>query len=101
MDEEDAQTAALQVYFEDNRPAGYGASFRAGWDAGRDYAARERALREGALRDALVVVELLLQAHYCVVRHDPPLEQSIAVEAALGATRAALAAAPPAAPAQE
>jgi hypothetical protein len=37
MNEEDAQTAALQEYFEDNRPAGYGAAFRAGWDAGRRY----------------------------------------------------------------
>ena len=35
--EEDAQTAALQEYFEDNTPAGYGAAFRAGWKAGRVY----------------------------------------------------------------
>ncbi len=37
--EEDAQTAALQTYFEDNTPAGYGASFRAGWREGRIYEA--------------------------------------------------------------
>lgn len=46
--EEDAQTAALQEYFDGNKPAGYGASFRAGWDAGRDYerAASERRVAE-------------------------------------------------------
>ena len=37
MNEEDAQTAALQEYFDSNAPAGYGASFRAGWSAGRIY----------------------------------------------------------------
>lgn len=37
MNEEDAQTAALQEYFDSNTPAGYGASFRAGWTAGRIY----------------------------------------------------------------
>lgn len=38
MTEEDAQTAALQEYFDSSTPAGYGASFRAGWNAGRVYA---------------------------------------------------------------
>jgi hypothetical protein len=37
MNEDDAQTAALQEYFDSNTPAGYGASFRAGWQAGRIY----------------------------------------------------------------
>lgn len=36
--EEDAQTAALQEYFDSDTPAGYGASFRAGWAAGRTWA---------------------------------------------------------------
>jgi DNA-directed RNA polymerase subunit RPC12/RpoP len=36
--EEDAQTAALQEYFDSDTPAGYGASFRAGWAAGRAWA---------------------------------------------------------------
>lgn len=38
MNEEDAQTAALQEYFDSDTPAGYGASFRAGWAAGRTWA---------------------------------------------------------------
>jgi DNA-directed RNA polymerase subunit RPC12/RpoP len=36
--EEDAQKAALQEYFDSDTPAGYGASFRAGWAAGRTWA---------------------------------------------------------------
>jgi hypothetical protein len=40
--EEDAQTAALQEYFDSNTPAGYGASFRAGWEAGRGFERREQ-----------------------------------------------------------
>jgi hypothetical protein len=41
MNEEDAQTAALQEYFDGNTPAGYGAAFRAGWDAGKRWGATE------------------------------------------------------------
>lgn len=43
---EEALIAALQAYFEDNRPDG--ASFRSGWEAGRDC---ER-IRQAAIRTA-------------------------------------------------
>jgi hypothetical protein len=39
MNEDDAVRAALQEYYEDNRPAGYGAAFRAGWEAHKQWAA--------------------------------------------------------------
>jgi len=35
MNEDDAVRAALSQYYDSSRPAGYAASFRAGWDAGR------------------------------------------------------------------
>jgi hypothetical protein len=38
MNEDDAVRAALSQYFNDSRPAGYAGSFRAGWDAGKQWA---------------------------------------------------------------
>jgi hypothetical protein len=53
-DDEDAQTAALQEYFDSNKPAGYGASFRAGWNAARvtDRTAEVEAMRKALHRVA-------------------------------------------------
>lgn len=79
-DEEDAQTAALQEYYDSNRPAGYGASFRAGWDAGRDWLSKQAQpatdddVRAAAtrLRDALE--RILRDTRTFIVAADSPAE---------------------------
>ena len=60
--EEDAQTAALQEYFDSHQPAGYGASFRAGWDAGKRWAFK---------RDLEAITARCPHGHlYCCGHHD-------------------------------
>ena len=89
MNDEDAQTAALQEYFDSNKPAGYGASFRAGWNAARasdrDYLSsvdqadafqqqyaeeRERRIAlENAMKEIRACIEHLYSNHtYAVAR---------------------------------
>jgi hypothetical protein len=74
MNEEDAQTAALQEYFDSNTPAGYGASFRAGWEAGRLYGATH-APGWTTLIDQRDRLERLLDRAYPLL-HNPYTQQS-------------------------
>lgn len=56
MNEDDAVRAALSQYYDSDRPVGYAALFRAGWDAGRVWE-KKAAKLDVVLRAAIDVAD--------------------------------------------